>query len=111
MVRRPVHTAFLVTIEEFRRHKYLAGQWAKELQTNGILRAVLGVMEDNHPSRYAIRGDKEDDVSPTRAAIELGLTRGYSKYGDTLRLLAMPLKSAEAVGEPTYQAEQAELKT
>lgn len=99
-----------MTIEEFRRHKYLAGQWAKELQTNGILRTVLGLMEDNHPSRYAIRGDKEDDVSPTRAAIELGLTRGYSKYGDTLRLLATPLKSAEAVGEPTYQSEQKELK-
>lgn len=111
MVRRSVHTAIFVTIEEFRRHKYLAGQWAKELETNGILRTVIRLMEDNHPARYAIRGDKDEDVSPTRAAIELGLTRGYSKYGDTLRLLAMPLRSAEAVGETTYTPEQPELKT
>ena len=100
-----------MTIEEFRRHKFLPSQWAKELQTNGILRAVIGVMEDNHPARYAIRGDKDEDVSPTRAAIELGLTRGYSKYGDTLRLLAAPIRSAEAVGDPTYEPEQNAQKT
>ncbi len=94
-----------MTIEEFRRHKYLANQWARELATNGILQTVIKVMEDNHPARYAIRGDKDEDVSPTRAAIELGLTRGYSKYGDTLRLLSVPVHAAEAVGEPTY-AEQ-----
>jgi hypothetical protein len=99
-----------MTIEEFRRHKFLAGQWAKELETNGILRTVLGLMEDNHPARYAIRGDKDEDVSPTRAAIELGLTRGYSKYGDTLRILAMPLRPAENIGLPTYQSEEPELK-
>jgi hypothetical protein len=99
-----------MTIEEFRRHKFLAGQWAKELETNGILRTVLGLMEDNHPARYAIRGDKDEDVSPTRAAIELGLTRGYSKYGDTLRILAMPLRPAENIGAPTYQSEEPELK-
>jgi hypothetical protein len=100
-----------VTIEEFRKHKFLASQWARELQTNGILQAVIRLMEDNHPARYAIRGDKDEDVSPTRAAIELGLTRGYSKYGDTLRLLATPLRTAEAVGEPTYEPEQNEQKT
>lgn len=100
-----------MTIEEFRKHKFLASQWARELQTNGILQAVIRLMEDNHPARYAIRGDKDEDVSPTRAAIELGLTRGYSKYGDTLRLLATPLRTAEAVGEPTYEPEQNEQKT
>lgn len=100
-----------MTIEEFRKHKFLASQWARELQTNGILQAVIRLMEDNHPARYAIRGDKDEDVSPTRAAIELGLTRGYSKYGDTLRLLATPLRSAEAVGDPTYEPEQNEQKT
>ena len=98
-----------MTIEEFRRHKYLAGQWAKELQTNGILRTVLGVMEDNHPARYAIRGDKDEDVSPTRAAIELGLTRGYSKYGDTLRILAKPVR-AENIGETSYEPPPQEKK-
>ena len=62
-------------------------------------------MEDNHPARFAIRGDRDEDVSPTRAAIELGLTRGYSKYGDTLRLLARPVMTAETIGEPTYEPE------
>lgn len=94
-----------MTIEEFRKHKYLPGQWAKELSTNGILRTVLGVMEDNHPARYAIRGDRDEDVSPTRAAIELGLTRGYSKYGDTLRVLAMSVHSPENV-ETSYEPQQ-----
>jgi hypothetical protein len=92
-----------VTIEEFRKHKFLPSQWSKELATNGILQAVIQVMQDNHPSHFAIRGDKDEDVSPTRAAIELGLTRGYSKYGDTLILLAKPVLVAQAAGEPTYE--------
>jgi hypothetical protein len=92
-----------MTVEQFRRHKYLPAQWRKELATNGILQAVLEVMEDNHPARFAIRGDKEDDVSPTRAAIELGLTRGYSKFGDTLRLLAVQVVAQRDAGEPTYE--------
>jgi hypothetical protein len=95
-----------MTIEEFRRHKYLPSQWRQLLATNGILQAVIAVMEDNHPARYAIRGDRDEDVSPTRAAIELGLTRGYSKYGDTLRLLAIPVLSAEGAGPPTYEKEE-----
>lgn len=92
-----------MTVDAFRRHKYLPVQWAKELRTNGILQAVLETMEDNHPSRFAIRGDKDEDVSPTRAAIELGLTRGYSKFGDTLKLMAQPLMPVESAGEPTYE--------
>jgi hypothetical protein len=95
-----------MTIEEFRRHKYLPSQWRQLMATNGILQAVMQVMEDNHPARFAIRGDQNEDVSPTRAAIELGLTRGYSKYGDTLRLLARPIMTAEAVGEPTYAPDE-----
>jgi hypothetical protein len=95
-----------VTVEEFRRHKYLPSQWRQLLATNGILQAVLQVMEDNHPARYAIRGDRDEDVSPTRAAIELGLTRGYSKFGDTLRLLSVPVLSSEGAGPPTYQKEE-----
>jgi hypothetical protein len=92
-----------MTIEEFRKHKYLPSQWAKELATNGILQAVITLMEENHPARFAIRGDGNEDVSPTRAAIELGLTRGYSKYGDTLRLLSRPLHSTQDAGESSYQ--------
>jgi hypothetical protein len=92
-----------MTIEEFRRHQYLPSKWASELATNETIRTVLAVMEDNHPARYAIRGDKDEDVSPTRAAIELGLTRGYSKYGDTLRLLASPIIRPESIGAPSYE--------
>jgi hypothetical protein len=100
-----------MTIEEFRRHKYLPSQWRQLMATNGILQAVLQVMEDNHPARFAIRGDQNEDISPTRASIELGLTRGYSKYGDTLRLLARPIATAEAVGEPTYQPDEEVITT
>ncbi len=73
------------------------------MATNGILQAVLQTMEENHPARFAIVGDKEDDVSPTRAAIELGLTRGYSKFGDTLRLLSVPVQAAGQIGETSYE--------
>ena len=77
--------------------------WAKELRENQVLRTVLfDVMEFAHPARFAIQGDKDEDVSPTRAAIELGLTRGYSKYGDTLRLLAQRRLRPTDIGEPEY---------
>ena len=91
-----------MTLDQFRSHDYLPGAWAKELASNHILQKVLEVMEDNHPARHALQGDANEDVSPTRAAIELGLTRGYSKYGDTLRFLAMRKTKREAVGETTY---------
>ncbi len=54
-----------MTIEEFRRNKYLPSQWRKELATNGILQTVIQVLEDNHPARFALRGDGNEDVSPT----------------------------------------------
>jgi hypothetical protein len=95
-----------VTIEQFRTHDVLPGRWAKELNENEILRIVLGVMEDNHPSHFALAGDKDEDISPTRAAIELGLTRGYSKYGDTLMLLGKRKPKREDPGEPTYSKEE-----
>jgi hypothetical protein len=65
-------------------------------------------MEENHPARFALAGDNNADVSPTRASIELGVTRGYSKYGDMLRLLAEPIKAVGDIGEPTYEKEQVE---
>lgn len=92
-----------MTVEEFRKHKYLPSQWAKELQTNGILQLVLGLMEENHPARFALNGDRNEDVSPTRAAIELGVTRGYSKYADILKLLARPKIVATDPGPSTYE--------
>lgn len=92
-----------MTVEQFRSHDSLPVEWAKELQNNYLLRTVLfDVMEESHPSRFALNGDANEDVSPTRAAIELGLTRGYSKYADTLKLLAQRKIKAADIGEPTY---------
>ena len=71
-----------------------------------ILQTVLSVMEDAHPARFAIQGDRDEDVSPTRAAIELGMTRGYSKFGDTLRLLAVRKPRSVDIGPPSYEPEQ-----
>jgi len=92
-----------MTVEEFRRHKWLPSQWRKELQTNGILSAVLSVLEDAHPSRFPIHTDLQDDISPTKAAVQLGETRGYSKVLNTLRVLAMPWPASADPGAPTYE--------
>lgn len=59
-------------------------------------------MEDNHPARLRVQGDEKGDVSPTMAAIELGDTRGYSKYGNGLKILAQQLTQSADIGEPTY---------
>jgi len=93
-----------MTINQFKAHDYLPGAWAKELATNGILQKVMEVMEQNHPARHAFEGDINGDVSPTRAAMELGKTRGYSQYGDTLRFLAIRTRKREEIGETTYDA-------
>jgi hypothetical protein len=85
-------------------HDTFPAQWANELANNQILQLVLQVMDDSHPARFALDGDRNDDVSPTRAAIELGLTRGYSKYADTLRLLARRKPKPADLGEPSYEA-------
>lgn len=74
------------------------------MSTNGILQLVLQVMEENHPARMTIRADKDDDLSPTRAAVELGVTRGYSMFADRLRLLSQSRVPAENIPEPTYEA-------
>lgn len=60
-------------------------------------------MEDNHPARFAIQGDNGGDISPTRATLELGMTRGYSKFGDTLKLMAVRQLSKVDLGETTYE--------
>ena len=92
-----------MTVEEFRRHKFLPGQWAKELQTNGILQAVLEVLEEAHPTRFAVHTDLQDDISPTKAALQLGETRGYSKVLNTINVLAKPIL-VPVMPEPTYEA-------
>lgn len=73
------------------------------MATCGILQLVLQVMEENHPARMTIRADKDDDLSPTRAAVELGVTRGYSMFADRLRLLTQFKPTvAESMPETTY---------
>lgn len=91
-----------MNLDEWRKHKYLPQQWRKLLSTSGILQAVLEMMDENHPAQMSLRGDNNDDVSPTRAAIELGVTRGYSLYAQRLRLAAVALVKQEGPGEPTY---------
>ncbi len=92
-----------MTVLEFRKDAALVQQWAEELKTNGLLRLVLfDVMKAAHPARYKIMGDNDGDVSPTRAAIELGTTRGYTRYGDTLEFLAVSEKQVAELPETQY---------
>jgi len=91
-----------MTIDQFRKHQYLPGQWARELRTNGLLQLVLEVLEEAHPSRFPVHTDLQDDISPTKAALQLGETRGYSKVLNTLRKLAEPVV-AMTTPETTYE--------
>lgn len=96
-----------MTINEFRSNFEFTSQWAALVDSNPIVRLVLfDVMENAHPAKFAIAGDSNADVSPTRAAIELGMTRGYSKYGDTLHLLTRAIPRPVDIGEPTYEKEE-----
>ena len=78
------------------------------LDKHGLLKLVLEVMETEHPARFALNGDNTGDISATRAGIELGMTRGYSKYADTLRLLAVPMQSPQPLPETSYEEDQPE---
>lgn len=96
-----------MTVEQFRKHKYLPIQWKKELMTNGILNAVLAVLDEAHPDRFPVHTDLQDDISPTKAALQLGETRGYSKVMNTIRNLSVPITTQE-MPEPTYEPTQRE---
>src|SRR6266404_338700 len=91
-----------MTVAEFRADKSLRDQWKDMLVSHALLRLVIEVLEDSHPARWAIMGDNDGDVSATRAAIELGTTRGYSKALDTLKLLAVPPATSQPLPETTY---------
>lgn len=93
---------------EFRNDPGLVSQWKEMLEKHDLLRLVMDTMEQEHPARFALNGDNTGDISPTRAGIELGMTRGYSKYSDTLRLLAVPMKQAQVLPETTYEGEETE---
>ena len=92
-----------MTVDAFRKHKFLAPQWRRELRTNGILQAVIEVLEESHPARFPVHTDIQDDLSPTKAALQLGETRGYSKCLNTIRKLAEPLIEQQQVPPPTYK--------
>lgn len=91
-----------MTVEEFRKHKHLPVQWARELRTNGLLQLVMEVIADAHPDRYPVHTDVQDDLSPTKAALQLGETRGYSKVLNTMKALALPVRATAQTPEPTY---------
>lgn len=99
-----------MTIEQFRRHKYLPSQWSRELRTNGLLQLVIEVLEEAHPNRFPVHTDLQDDLSPTKAALQLGETRGYSKVMNTLRILAQPVAVTADPGPPSYAQENTELQ-
>jgi len=63
------------------------------------------VLEDGHPDRFPVNTDLQDDISPTKAALQLGETRGYSKVLNTIRKLAEPIV-VHATPEPTYTQEE-----
>jgi hypothetical protein len=91
-----------MTSEEFRADQSLVAWWAGELKNNKMLQIVLEVMEHEHPCNYTVLPDKNDDISPTRAAIELGLTRGYSKALGKIYLLGVAKKRSQDPGPGTY---------
>jgi Mg2+/Co2+ transporter CorC len=95
-----------MTVEEFRRHQHLPIQWRRELRTNGILQLVIEVLQEAHPSRFPVHTDLQDDLSPTKAALQLGETRGYSKCLNTIMSLSNQILPKETP-EPTYEPEKA----
>lgn len=98
-----------MTLEQFRSNQSLVEQWADMLRTHALLRLVIyDVMEDAHPTRHAINADNAGDISPTRATLELGFTRGYSCYGDRLRALGVLKSQVNQMPEATYADENKE---
>jgi hypothetical protein len=98
-----------MTMATFRNDPGLCAQWADELKNNKLLNLVLEAMENAHPAHHALAGDVNEDVSPTRAAIELGVTRGYSMFMGRLNILAIPLTTQEGLGESEYKEETEEV--
>jgi hypothetical protein len=99
-----------MTMAAFRNDPGLCAQWADELKNNKLLQLVLEAMENAHPAHHALAGDINEDVSPTRAAIELGVTRGYSMFMGRLNMLAIPLVASEGLGASEYKEETEELE-
>jgi hypothetical protein len=83
--------------------------WSEMVRTHELLRLVLfDVMEQSHPARHAILSDNTGDLSPTRAAIALGETRGYSLYADRLKQLTTMFKPQQTLPDTTYEPSEAQ---
>jgi hypothetical protein len=87
----------------FRKDKGLVDNWGQMLKDHALLRLVLETLEEEHPARMAINGDNDGDISPTRASIELGTTRGYSLYADRLKMMAKPMITPQDMPETSYE--------
>jgi hypothetical protein len=84
-----------MTISEFRRDLKLVNGWAEMMQQHALLKLVLQIMDDAHPAKFSVNADNNGDVSPVRAGIELGTTRGYSMYDGRLKLLGTPITNLD----------------
>lgn len=71
-----------MTKAEFRANPDLVKQWRDELHTNQLLQIVLGVMDEESPTRQ-----EPETVSETAALISYGRHVGYSEYDRELRSL------------------------
>ena len=95
-----------MTLDEFRSHDSLPSEWAKELSENRLLQLVLQVLDENAPWHFVVPGDNNNDLSPSRAALELGTTKGYAQYGDRLKLLSRRKQKQVDPGPSTYSKPQ-----
>lgn len=84
----------MITIEQFRADKDLV-KFAKEVFSDRTFQLMLEACESAHPIRKAPPENSNRDVSPTSAAIELGIQKGYQAYPDNLRCLVVPLSDTE----------------
>jgi hypothetical protein len=99
-----------LNIAQFRSDPGLVAQWADELKNNRLLQLVLEAIENGHPARHAMNADANEDISPTRASIELGVTRGYSMVMERIRFLAMPIPTQEGLPQSEYSEEEKDLE-
>lgn len=76
--------------------------WAHELRESMLLKTVIQVLEDWHPAKMAINLDNDGDISPTKAAFELGTHKGYSRAIETLKQLGVPSAKPQPLPEPDY---------
>lgn len=94
-----------MTINQFREDEGLVEQWDDMLKNHALLKLVIETLEYAHPDRAAVTGDMNGDISPTRASIELGVSRGYSRVLGIIRHLATPAMTAEGLPEGEYAPE------